>query len=94
MDTSGFLEAFKRLQTAESRQNALNDLIHELTPYEWRALHAITGTRSFQCDIIGQLPLELVAQIFIHLDPSAPYRLQIVSIFAMSPFACQLTFLD
>jgi hypothetical protein len=80
MDTSPFLEAFRRLQTAESRRDALNDLVNELTPYEWRALHAITSTRSFQFDIIGQLPLELIAQIFRHLDPSAPYRLQIVSI--------------
>ena len=58
---------------------ALEALVGELTPYEWRTLHAITSQRSFQSDIIGQLPLELVAHIFTHLDTSSPYRLQLVS---------------
>ncbi|KAF1947779.1 hypothetical protein EJ02DRAFT_472136 [Clathrospora elynae] len=79
MDANGLVDAFKGLQTNDSRREALAALVNELTPYEWRALHAITSARSFQYDIIGQLPVELVAHIFIHLDTTAPYRLQIVS---------------
>src|SRR5207253_2799785 len=42
-------------------------------------LHAIVASHPFQCDIIGSLPLELVAHVFSHLDIAAPYRLQSVS---------------
>ncbi|KAI4647506.1 uncharacterized protein J4E78_008820 [Alternaria triticimaculans] len=48
----------------------------ELSPYEWRTLHATTSSRTFQFDVIGNLPVELVAQVFSHLDVAAPYRLQ------------------
>lgn len=75
---TGFINAFRHLQRQE-RGQALEALATELTPYEWRALHAIVASRPFQCDIIGRLPLELVAHIFSHLDIVAPYRLQIVS---------------
>jgi hypothetical protein len=78
METASFIEAFRRLQTSE-REQALEALTRELSPYEWRSLHATTGTRSFQFDIIGKLPVELVAQIFQYLDTTAPYRYHIVS---------------
>jgi hypothetical protein len=75
MATAALITAFKRL-TKHSRREALNALVEELDPYEWRTLHQTTASRSFQYDIIGQLPVELVAQIFAHLDTSTPYRLQ------------------
>ncbi|KAH7380746.1 hypothetical protein BKA66DRAFT_419577 [Pyrenochaeta sp. MPI-SDFR-AT-0127] len=73
------VEAFAGLQTNDSRLQALHALLPQLTPYEWRKLHALTSARSFHCDIIGQLPIELVAHIFAYLDTSSPYRLQCVS---------------
>ncbi|EUC37125.1 hypothetical protein COCCADRAFT_33580 [Bipolaris zeicola 26-R-13] len=73
-----FVQTFTRFNHAQ-RQHALALLTAELTPHEWRYLHALTGSRSFKFDIIGRLPIELVAHIFTHLDPAAPYRFQIVS---------------
>lgn len=73
-----FVQTFTHFNHAQ-RQQALTLLTAELTPYEWRYLHALTNSRSFQLDIIGRLPIELVAHIFTHLDPAAPYRFQIVS---------------
>ncbi|KAI4614629.1 uncharacterized protein J4E87_009429 [Alternaria ethzedia] len=61
------------------REKALTALTAELSPYEWRTLHATTSSRTFQFDVIGNLPVELVAQVFSHLDVAAPYRLQSVS---------------
>ncbi|KAF1842397.1 uncharacterized protein K460DRAFT_370364 [Cucurbitaria berberidis CBS 394.84] len=79
MDTPRFIEAFKALPTHDSRHQALEALVRELTPYEWRALQTITSARLFQFDIIGQLPIELVAHIFSYLDTTTPCRLQRVS---------------
>ncbi|KAF1831346.1 hypothetical protein BDW02DRAFT_572103 [Decorospora gaudefroyi] len=79
MDVTDFLHGFRRLETNNSRQEALDRLLDEITPYEWRALHAHTSSRSFQFDIVGKAPLELVAHVFRYLDTTAPYRYQIVS---------------
>ncbi|KAI2477255.1 F-box multi-domain protein [Pyrenophora tritici-repentis] len=70
-----FIDAFRRLQRHERRQ-ALDALATELTSSEWRAL---ISSRTFHCDFIRRLPLELVAHVFSHLDVAAPYRLRIVS---------------
>ncbi|CAE7215615.1 hypothetical protein CFE70_009938 [Pyrenophora teres f. teres 0-1] len=70
-----FITAFRRLHRHERRQ-ALDALATELTSHEWRAL---TSSRTFYCDFISRLPLELVAHVFSHLDVAAPYRLRIVS---------------
>ncbi|KAH9871806.1 hypothetical protein J1614_006063 [Plenodomus biglobosus] len=78
MEMSRFIEAFRCLPTTDSRQHALDALAGELTSHEWRALHTLLSARTFQLDIVGQLPLELVAQIFSHLDIAHPYRLQLV----------------
>lgn len=76
MASDRLVEAFARLSTADSRRTALQALIQELTPHEWRFVHALTSTRTFQFDIVGQLPVELVSHIFSHLDTSTPWRLQ------------------
>ena len=76
--TTGFLDAFRRMHIHE-REQALKALTSELSPYEWRTLHATTSSRTFQFDVIGNLPVELVAQVFSNLDVAAPYRLQSVS---------------
>jgi hypothetical protein len=69
-------EPFARLSTSDSRQTALEALIQELTPYEWRFVQSLTSTRTFQFDIIGRLPVELVSQVFSYLDTSTPWQLQ------------------
>ncbi|KAJ4986051.1 hypothetical protein SVAN01_08424 [Stagonosporopsis vannaccii] len=79
MASSGLVEAFARLSTSASRLDALEALIQELTPYEWRFVQSRTGTRTFQFDIIGRLPVELVSHIFSYLDTTTPWRLQHVS---------------
>lgn len=76
MASKGFAEAFARLSTSDSRLNALEALINELTPYEWRFVQALTSTRTFQLDFIGRLPVELVSHVFSYLDTSTPWRLQ------------------
>lgn len=73
-----FIQTFRQLDVHQ-RRHFLARLPAELTPYEWRDLHAITSTRSFYTDIIGRLPIELVAYVFSFLDPAAPYRCQSVS---------------
>lgn len=78
MASNGLVEAFTRLSTSDSRLNALEALIKELTPYEWRFVQSLTSTRTFRFDIIGQLPVELVSHIFSYLDTSTPWRLQLV----------------
>jgi hypothetical protein len=76
MATDAFIAAFRLLHTNDSRQEAVERLAQELNGNEWRALQSILVRRSFQLDIIGRLPVELVAHVFAYLDASAPYRLQ------------------
>lgn len=76
MQYDALIAAFRHLHTNESRLKAIEALVHELTAQEWRQLQRLTAARTFQVDITGQLPLELVAQVFAHLDTSTPYRLQ------------------
>jgi hypothetical protein len=79
MHHDALIAAFRQLHTNDSRLNAIEALAQELTSHEWRRLKEIAAARTFQIDIVGQLPLELVAQVFAHLDTSTPYRLQRVS---------------
>ena len=79
MDPALVAETFARLPSNDSRHRALDALVAQLTPYEWRRLHAITSARSFNFDIVARLPLELLILVFAYLDISAPYRLQRVS---------------
>ena len=79
MGNDGLTEAFARLSTSDSRLHALEALIKDLTPYEWRFVQSLINTQTFQCDLIGRLPVELVSQIFSYLDTTTPWRLQLVS---------------
>lgn len=79
MDAEALIAAFKRLPAGDSRQNFLDALVGEFTAYEWRAVQRRLNERTFQRDIIGRLPVELVAHIFAYLEASAPYALQRVS---------------
>lgn len=57
----------------------LEEFTGKLDPYQWRLLRDILNARSFDYDIIGNLPLELVIQVFRHLDPVTPFLHQRVS---------------
>ena len=70
------VQAFRQRLTNRARIEALEALADELTPFEWRHLQNKLNTRDFRCDIVGALPVELVASIFVHLDVATPYRLQ------------------
>ncbi|KAL5114429.1 hypothetical protein ACEQ8H_007684 [Pleosporales sp. CAS-2024a] len=76
---AALLAAFRQLHSPPARRAALDALARELTPHEWRRLQHVAAARSFQLDIVALLPLELVARVFAHLDPAAPFRLQRVS---------------
>jgi hypothetical protein len=100
MDTADVVpdvvQAFRQKHTNRSRFEALEALTAELTPHEWRALQAKLNTKDFRYDIVGALPIELVASIFARVDVSTPYRLQRVSrllwlctyIIYMLPISC------
>jgi hypothetical protein len=76
MANNVLVEAFAQLSTSDSKQDALEALIQKLTPYEWRFVQSLTSTRTFQFDIIGRLPVELVAEVIPYLDTVTPWRLQ------------------
>ena len=69
---------FQQLSKNE-REQCLIQLIHPLSPYEWRSLKARMNARTFQKDIVGSLPLELVIQVFGYLDFTVIYKFQRVS---------------
>lgn len=73
---SQVVEAFRNLPTNQARVAAINALLDELTPAEWRAAKAKAAQRTFTFDVIGSLPVELAAQVFSHLDIATPFRLQ------------------
>ncbi|KAL6706606.1 hypothetical protein ACN47E_005362 [Coniothyrium glycines] len=79
MEVTLFLEAFNALSSNAARRRALDLLTDELTPYEWRSLHSILSANHFEFDIVGHLPVELVAHVFGYLTTSTPYTLQLVS---------------
>ncbi|KAF2645058.1 hypothetical protein P280DRAFT_391489 [Massarina eburnea CBS 473.64] len=79
MGDADLIRSFRALQNSESRKEALGALLRELSPYEWRFTHHLLAQRSWCCDIVASLPLELVAHIFSHVDTAAPFRLQQVS---------------
>jgi len=53
------------------RYEWLRQIERDLSVDEWRALHIILSRRTFQFDIIGHLPIELVALVFSFVDVSA-----------------------
>ena len=61
------------------RRTWLNDIVASLSGEEWRELQAILSRRSFQLDIIGSLPVELVALVFSYIDISNAARCLYVS---------------
>jgi hypothetical protein len=77
MDKDILIQALRH-QPRAVRSEALAALIGELDPHEWREVRNTLNARSFQFDLIGSLPLELVVRVFAHLDIGAPYRLQSV----------------
>ena len=79
MPTPAFVDSFRALHSSSARWAAISALADELSPYEWRQLKALLDARSFQFDIVGSLPPELVFHIFSYLDISTPFRLQTVS---------------
>jgi len=51
-----------------ARQAFLDDVVSELSPWEWRDLHARLGGRKFNFDVFGQLPMELVHDVASYLN--------------------------
>ena len=78
MANNVLVEAFARLSTSDSKQDALKALVQELTPYEWRFVQFLASTRTFHFDIIGHLPVELAVEVFSYFDTATPWRLQSV----------------
>jgi hypothetical protein len=76
MDVSCVANVFRQLPSRTSRAAALHALFNELDPYEWRDALAGLGSRTFQFDIVGSLPAEIVIMIFSFLDIATSFRLQ------------------
>ncbi|KAK7514807.1 hypothetical protein IWZ03DRAFT_226085 [Phyllosticta citriasiana] len=70
---------FAQLPGPHARRDALDAILGDLTSYEWRDMTNKLLRRSFHCDVVGSLPVELVALIFQHLPPNAPFLYQTVS---------------
>lgn len=51
----------------------LRQIERDLSIYEWRELQIILNRRTFQFDIIGHLPVELVALVFSFIDIDAVF---------------------
>jgi len=56
------------------RRTWLNDIVDSLSGEEWRELQALLNRRSFQLDIIGNLPVEIVALVCSYIDISDATR--------------------
>ena len=65
---TSLLHEFKGMSIA-ARRGLLDDLIEQLSPYEWRNLRNRLADRVFQLDIFGSLPPELAAHIATYLTP-------------------------
>jgi hypothetical protein len=87
---TNMIQAFRELHGNDSRRAALEALTRELSPFEWRDLASRLNARTFQYDIVGNLPVELVTSIFSHLDTSTPYRLQSVRLLPTLKFLTEL----
>ncbi|KAL4877277.1 hypothetical protein BJY04DRAFT_129977 [Aspergillus karnatakaensis] len=70
---------FKRLGTTSTRRIAYHQIIDQLTPYEWRDVKDRIEKRTFQRDILGELPLELALHIIRYLSIADVHRLRRVS---------------
>ncbi|KAJ5580093.1 uncharacterized protein N7459_006078 [Penicillium hispanicum] len=54
-------------------------ILDQLRPDEWREVKYRTADKTFQCDLLGKLPLEIVALIAEHMDLADVVLLQRVS---------------
>ncbi|KAF2191414.1 hypothetical protein K469DRAFT_746751 [Zopfia rhizophila CBS 207.26] len=79
MAAAEVVQGFRNLQSNSGRREALDGIMNELNPYEWRRIKEQLDGREFFFDIIGKVPLEIVVQIFSYLDVLVPFRLQCVS---------------
>ncbi|CAI7643294.1 unnamed protein product [Penicillium viridicatum] len=66
--TQPILAGFTALRDNSSRRAALNEILDNLSPYEIREVKSRFETMTFQCDLLGKLPLELVAMLVKYLD--------------------------
>jgi len=65
---AGFARTFREIASSDHRREVLDTLVNELDPYEWRHVKSRLNERTFEFDIVGALPTELVASIFTYLD--------------------------
>ncbi|KAK8160524.1 hypothetical protein BKA80DRAFT_310796 [Phyllosticta citrichinensis] len=70
---------FAHLPGPHARREALDAILGELTSYEWRETADKLLRRPFACDVVGSLPVEIVALIFLHLPLNATFLYQTVS---------------
>ncbi|BDD54967.1 hypothetical protein MAP00_000530 [Monascus purpureus] len=73
-----FTAAFNALRTKDARRFVYQQLLEQLRPDEWREVQACADIH-LKCDILGSLPLEIVAQIVQSLSISEVIVLRRVS---------------
>ncbi|KAF2007149.1 hypothetical protein P154DRAFT_481203 [Amniculicola lignicola CBS 123094] len=70
------LDSFTRCATSSARRHVLDALVDALNSYEIRYLQNKLAKKTFACDIVGKVPLELAVIIFSFLDADSPYYLR------------------
>ncbi|KAL2000837.1 hypothetical protein VTN02DRAFT_2576 [Thermoascus thermophilus] len=78
-DATSIIASFKALKGKEARRAAYHGILDQLLPDEWREVRERVDVRSFKYDILGSLPLELIARICEFLDLREIISLQRVS---------------
>ncbi|KAL1963281.1 hypothetical protein VTN77DRAFT_8504 [Rasamsonia byssochlamydoides] len=76
---ASIVEAFETLKTVQARRAVYHGILDQLHLDEWRDVSIRAKKISFQRDILGSLPLEIVAQIVKYLDLWDILRFQRVS---------------
>ncbi|KAF4760993.1 hypothetical protein N7455_000624 [Penicillium solitum] len=66
--TQPILAGFMALRNNSSRRAVLNEILDNLSPHEIREVKSRFETMTFQCDLLGKLPFELVAMLVKYLD--------------------------
>ncbi|KAL4869342.1 hypothetical protein BDV12DRAFT_167955 [Aspergillus spectabilis] len=78
-DIQEIVAQFRRLGAVAARRAAYHQIIDQLSSYEWRDVKNRINERSFQKDILGELPVELAMHIIRYLNLDDVHLLRRVS---------------
>jgi len=76
---AGLEELFIQLPNRQARLDFFARLLPKLDDQDWRDLQSALAVRTFQCDIVGNLPVELFIEVFMNLNANQVLKLRQVS---------------